>query len=106
MAESGAAFLLRGDDRINAPVVFVAAPIFAGGQVELTDQNRLARQRVKCFQIKTREAAVVPTGVEIAGNGVHVPRAGAGHFRIIKRLVTVPQNQGPPVVFADDLMNQ
>ena len=106
IAKSGGAFLLRVDHRIDSATVFVAAAIFSRGHVELADEHRLAGQGVKCIQIKPRETAIVPTRVEIAGDGVHVARAGAGHFRIIERLITVPQNQGPPIVFADNLVDQ
>src|SRR5207249_8629862 len=56
IAKSSRAFFLRERHRIDAAIVFVAAAVFAGGHVELTDKNRFASERVKCFQIKTRES--------------------------------------------------
>ena len=84
VAESVGAFLLRGDHRKDATIVFVAAAIVSSAHVELANENRLASQSVKCLHIKAREAAVVPTRVEIAGDGVHITRRGTGHFRVIE----------------------
>ena len=85
IAESGGAFFLGSDHRIRAVAVFVAAAVVSSAQVELADENRPSSQSVERVHIKPRETAVVPTRVEIAGNGVHVARARAGDFRIRAR---------------------
>src|SRR5207247_6518448 len=85
VAKSRGAFLLRGHHRIDAVIVLVATAVFAGGHIELADENRLAGQRMKRFEIKPGEADVVPMSVEIAGHGVHIGSASAGHVEIIKR---------------------
>ena len=105
-AESRRPLLLRGDGGECAVVVFVAAAVLLRGQVELANQNRLAGQRVKSVQVEPREGAVVPGRVQVAGGRIHVRCAGARHFRVIKRLITVAQEQGAWVVSADDLMDE
>src|SRR5437667_7329305 len=72
----------------------------------LSQNKTIVNLTMKRFHIIPRETAVAPTRVEIAGNGVHMAPTGADHFRIMERLVTVPENQSAPVVLPDQVTNQ
>src|ERR1043166_5675879 len=58
------------------------------------------------LEMPAHESAIAPTRVEVARDGVHVPRTGSRDFGVIEGLVTVAQVKRPRIVFADEVAHQ
>ena len=97
---------MSGNRWAYALVILVPAAVLLRGHIKFAYQNWFTAERVKRIEIKPYECAVVPTGVEVGGSCIHVLCAGARHFRIIKRLVAIAENQCSLVIGANNLANQ
>src|SRR4029450_7410074 len=106
IAESGGPFLLRPNHGKKPPIILVPAPIVLGAHIELADEHRLLCQLMECVQIETGERAVIPACVQVAGNSIDMTATSARHFRIVKRLVAITQNESVRVVLFDDVPDE